>query len=85
MPRQNTNCARCGKPLPPYKKKYCSDECLVKAHRAETTEYIRRQNAEKRLTWAYQHGKRLSALRTIDEIADYVYNNFSQYNNGRKK
>lgn len=83
--RANTNCALCGKPLPPFKKKYCSNECLIKAHRSETIEYIKERNAEKRIEWAYHHGKRLAALKTVDEIADYVYNNFIQYNNGRKK
>lgn len=78
--RYNTNCLECGKPLTGIKSKYCCVECQTKAHRAKQLAYAKAKLDEGRRDWANQHGKRLSALKTVDEFAEYVYNNFNRRN-----
>lgn len=66
---------------------YCSNGCAYKAKIKNNAKYSREKKTEDRKKWAYAEAEKLAHLLVdqdaMDELTDYIYNNYQKYK-GRK-
>jgi predicted nucleic acid-binding Zn ribbon protein len=82
--KQNTECIICGKPLPPLRRSYCSDECARRSKICREEEYNKEQYKkpkaeEQKKPKKRGRPKKNSTLAGINELARAEGLSYGQY------